>query len=143
MTDDYAPTGIDGADKILGEKGIPRGHSILMAGGPGSGKTTFAIQFLYKGATEYNEPGIYIEGHYGIRIENLIMCRKADETGDFLEFETMAVCPIDLRLIDASQIRSDEIEWLNQYHKSVREKLMPYLNKDEAAWLEKMTQPIG
>ncbi len=42
------------------EKGIPRGHSVLVAGGPGSGKTTFAIQFLYKGATEHNEPGIYI-----------------------------------------------------------------------------------
>ena len=60
MIDDYIPTGIPGADKILGEKGIPRGHSILIAGGPGSGKTTFAIKFLYKGATEYNEPGIYI-----------------------------------------------------------------------------------
>jgi len=60
MSDDYISTGITGADKILGEKGIPRGHSILVAGGPGSGKTTFAIQFLYKGATEYNESGIYI-----------------------------------------------------------------------------------
>jgi len=57
---DYVPTGIPGADKILGEKGIPRGHSILICGGPGSGKTTFAIQFLYKGATEHGEPGIYI-----------------------------------------------------------------------------------
>jgi KaiC/GvpD/RAD55 family RecA-like ATPase len=60
LSNDYAATGIAGADKILGERGIPRGHSILIAGGPGSGKTTFAIQFLYKGATEYNEPGIYI-----------------------------------------------------------------------------------
>jgi KaiC/GvpD/RAD55 family RecA-like ATPase len=60
MTDDYVSTGIAGADKILGEKGLPRGHSILVAGGPGSGKTTFAIQFLYKGVTEHNEPGIYI-----------------------------------------------------------------------------------
>jgi len=60
MSDDYTSTVIAGADKILGEKGIPRGHSILVAGGPGSGKTTFGIQFLYKGATEYHEPGIYI-----------------------------------------------------------------------------------
>ena len=57
---DYVATGVSGADKILGEKGIPRGHSILIAGGPGSGKTTFGIQFLYKGATEHGEPGIYI-----------------------------------------------------------------------------------
>jgi KaiC/GvpD/RAD55 family RecA-like ATPase len=60
MMFDYVPTGIPGADKILGEKGIPRGHSILVCGGPGSGKTTFAIQFLYKGATDHGEPGIYI-----------------------------------------------------------------------------------
>jgi KaiC/GvpD/RAD55 family RecA-like ATPase len=60
LSNNYVSTGITGADKILGEKGIPRGHSILVAGGPGSGKTTFAIQFLYKGATEHNEPGIYI-----------------------------------------------------------------------------------
>ena len=58
--DDYIPTGIAGVDKILGEKGIPRGHSILVAGGPGSGKTTFAMQFLYKGITDHGESGIYI-----------------------------------------------------------------------------------
>jgi KaiC/GvpD/RAD55 family RecA-like ATPase len=57
---DYVPTGIPGADKILGEKGIPKGHSILICGGPGGGKTIFAIQFLYKGATEHDEPGICI-----------------------------------------------------------------------------------
>jgi KaiC/GvpD/RAD55 family RecA-like ATPase len=57
---EYVPTGIPGVDKILGEKGIPQGHTILMCGGPGSGKTTFGIQFLYKGATEYDEPGLYI-----------------------------------------------------------------------------------
>lgn len=60
MASDYVPTGIPGVDKILGEQGIPRGHTVLISGGPGSGKTTFAIQFLYKGATEYGEPGIYI-----------------------------------------------------------------------------------
>ncbi|TET93826.1 hypothetical protein E3J33_01160 [Candidatus Aerophobetes bacterium] len=60
MMSDYIPTGIPGVDKILGEKGLPKGHSILICGGPGSGKTTFAIQFLYKGATEHGEPGIYI-----------------------------------------------------------------------------------
>jgi len=57
---DYVATGIPGVNKILGEQGIPRGHSILICGGPGSGKTTFAIQFLYKGAMEYDEPGLYI-----------------------------------------------------------------------------------
>jgi len=60
MADDYVPTGIPGVDKILGDKGIPRGHTILISGGPGSGKTTFAIQFLYSGATQHNEPGVYV-----------------------------------------------------------------------------------
>jgi KaiC/GvpD/RAD55 family RecA-like ATPase len=60
MTLEYIPTGIPGMDKILGDKGIPKGYTILICGGPGSGKTTFAIQFLYKGVTEYNEPGLYI-----------------------------------------------------------------------------------
>ena len=57
---DYILTSIPGVDKILGNQGIPRGHSILISGGPGSGKTTFAIQFLYTGATQYNEAGVYV-----------------------------------------------------------------------------------
>jgi len=60
MLDDYVPTGIPGVDKILAEKGIPKGHTILVSGGPGSGKTTFAIQFLYMGATQHNESGVYV-----------------------------------------------------------------------------------
>jgi circadian clock protein KaiC len=60
MDSHYIPTGIAGVDKTLGEQGIPRGHTGPVAGGPGSGKTTFAIQFLYTGATEHGEPGLYI-----------------------------------------------------------------------------------
>jgi len=60
MVDDYVPTGIPGVDKILVGKGIPRGNTILVSGGPGSGKTTFAIQFLYTGATQHDEAGVYV-----------------------------------------------------------------------------------
>jgi KaiC/GvpD/RAD55 family RecA-like ATPase len=60
MAEDYVPTGIPGVDKILAEKGIPKGHTILVSGGPGSGKTTFAIQFLYTGATQHGESGVYV-----------------------------------------------------------------------------------
>jgi KaiC/GvpD/RAD55 family RecA-like ATPase len=60
MMADYVSTGIPGVDTVLGGQGIPRGHSILICGGPGSGKTTFSMQFLYKGATEHGEPGVYI-----------------------------------------------------------------------------------
>jgi KaiC/GvpD/RAD55 family RecA-like ATPase len=58
--EDYVPTGVPGVDKILADSGIPRGHTILVSGGPGSGKTTFAIQFLYVGATQYSESGVYV-----------------------------------------------------------------------------------
>jgi KaiC/GvpD/RAD55 family RecA-like ATPase len=57
---DFIQTGVPGVDKILGGRGIPRGHTILVNGGPGSGKTTFGIQFLYQGVTEYNQPGLYV-----------------------------------------------------------------------------------
>jgi KaiC/GvpD/RAD55 family RecA-like ATPase len=57
---DYVPTGIPGVDRILAGEGIPRGHTILVSGGPGSGKTTFAIQFLYTGATQHDESGVYV-----------------------------------------------------------------------------------
>jgi KaiC/GvpD/RAD55 family RecA-like ATPase len=60
MVEDYVPTGIPGVDKILVGKGLPRGHTILVSGGPGSGKTTFAIQFLYTGATQHDEGGVYV-----------------------------------------------------------------------------------
>ena len=60
MVDDYVPTGIPGVDKILAGKGIPKGHTILISGGPGSGKTTFSIQFLYIGATQHSEAGVYV-----------------------------------------------------------------------------------
>ena len=57
---EYIATGIHGVDTILGGVGIPQGHTILISGGPGSGKTTFAMQYLFKGATEHDEPGLYI-----------------------------------------------------------------------------------
>jgi KaiC/GvpD/RAD55 family RecA-like ATPase len=60
MSNEYVPIGIPGVDKVLAGKGIPRNHTILVCGGPGSGKTTFAIQFLYFGAVQYNESGVYV-----------------------------------------------------------------------------------
>lgn len=60
MAVNYIPTGIPGVDKILAGKGIPKGHTILVSGGPGSGKTTFAIQFLYSGAIQHKESGVYV-----------------------------------------------------------------------------------
>ena len=57
---DFLLTGINGVDQLLADKGIPEGHTVLVSGGPGSGKTTFAIQFLYAGAQKYDQPGLYV-----------------------------------------------------------------------------------
>jgi len=57
---EYIPTGVNGVDELLDGKGIPKGHTVLISGGPGSGKTTFGIQFLYEGASKYNQPGLYV-----------------------------------------------------------------------------------
>jgi Xaa-Pro aminopeptidase len=91
------------------------------------------------------EPGLYRPGRWGIRIENLVMnvvSPVADEFGEFLEFETLTLCPIDTRCIDRSLLRADEIAWLNAYHATVRERLAPLVAGDALAWLTVRTAPI-
>ena len=94
------------------------------------------------------EPGLYRPGQYGIRIENLVMnvpCANpdvTDEFGEFLEFETLTLCPIDTRCIDRSLMRADEVDWLNRYHAVVREKLAPLVSGGALAWLVARTKPI-
>jgi Xaa-Pro aminopeptidase len=92
-----------------------------------------------------NEPGLYHQGHYGIRIENLILCVEEGETehfGKFLGFETLSLCPIDLRLVDKSLLHEQELIWLNRYHAKVYEALAPHLSEDEKAWLRDKTTAI-
>ena len=90
------------------------------------------------------EPGIYRPGKWGVRIENLVLNVPAasSEFGEFLEFETLTLCPIDTRLIDTSIMRADEVEWLNYYHRTVRQKLSPLVSGAAAAWLEERTEPV-
>lgn len=90
------------------------------------------------------EPGIYRPGKWGVRIENLVMNQSAQNTefGEFLQFETLTLCPIDTRCIDLSLLREDEREWLNAYHQSVRVRVAPHVSGEALAWLEKRTQPI-
>lgn len=93
------------------------------------------------------EPGLYRPGQWGIRIENLVMnasspTTEGDTFGEFLEFETLTICPIDTRCIDRSLMRPDEIDWLNQYHVTVRERLAPLVTGDALAWLEERTKAI-
>ncbi|MBP5365361.1 MAG: aminopeptidase P family protein [Bacteroidales bacterium] len=91
------------------------------------------------------EPGIYREGEYGIRIENLTVCQPAGESqfGQFLQLETISCCPIDTRPIIPEMLSDNEIEWLNKYHDNVRATLSPYLSDAEKAWLENATKHIS
>ena len=91
------------------------------------------------------EPGLYRAGQWGVRIENLVLNVPAatDEAfGDFLEFETLTLCPIDTRCIDASLMRADEIAWLNAYHATVRTRLSPLVGPAALAWLIERTNAI-
>lgn len=90
------------------------------------------------------EPGIYLEGEYGIRTENELICRKGvkNEYGQFMEFETITFAPIDLDGIEPSLLSEEEKAWLNSYHKEVYAKIAPYLNEAEKAWLKEYTRAI-
>jgi Xaa-Pro aminopeptidase len=88
-----------------------------------------------------NEPAIYREGEYGIRLENLILCYADEETefGQFLKFETLSLCYIDKSMVDISLLEKKEIDWLNSYHAEVCEKLSPFLTPEERKWLRYKT----
>ncbi len=91
------------------------------------------------------EPGVYRPGQWGVRIENLVLNVPAATDGafgEFLEFETLTLCPIDTRCIDRGLMRADEIAWLNAYHATVRERLAPRVGGAALAWLNERTQPI-
>ncbi|MVW71861.1 aminopeptidase P family protein [Bordetella sp. 15P40C-2] len=91
-----------------------------------------------------NEPGIYRAGRWGVRIENLVANRPwlDGEFGEFLCFETLTLCPIDVRCIDVTLLREDEIAWLNDYHRMVRDRLSPRVEGEALAWLHAHTEPL-
>lgn len=93
------------------------------------------------GMLSSNEPGYYIEGQYGMRIENLIVCQESD-LPDFLSFETLTLYPLDHRLIDTKCLDQKEIKWLNDYHKQVWEGVSPLLNGEIKTWFEEKCKPI-
>lgn len=93
------------------------------------------------------EPGVYRAGRWGVRIENLVLnvpapTPEGGQFGDFLEFETLTLCPIDTRCLDRSLLRADELAWLNAYHASVRERLLPLVQGAARAWLLTRTEAI-
>jgi Xaa-Pro aminopeptidase len=105
--------------------------------GPQSIRMNYNPIPLAPGMITSNEPGLYLAGEYGIRIENLLLTVKTQTTdfGDFYAFETLTLCPIDTRLIDYSLLSSEEIDWLNNYHLKVYDELSPLLSSEEKEWL--------
>lgn len=99
---------------------------------------------LEEGMITTDEPGVYLEGKYGIRIENELVCRKAEknEYGQFMEFENITCAPIDLDAIDPEEMTKREKKMLNHYHKMVYETLSPYMTAEENEWLKHYTRAI-
>jgi Xaa-Pro aminopeptidase len=102
---------------------------------------------ILEGMVSSNEPGFYKEGEYGIRIENLIVTVKDEEKSkngiDFYKFENLTLCPIDKNLIDINFLTREELDYLNNYHKLVFDKLSPYVEGDELEWLKEATSPVA
>ena len=90
------------------------------------------------------EPGTYRPGNWGVRIENLVLTREAGQSdfGQFLNFETLTLCPIDTRCIDIAQLSTAERQWLNDYHAEVAIRVAPLLEGAPLQWLRERTQPI-
>ena len=99
---------------------------------------------LEEGMVTTNEPGVYIDGSHGIRIENELITIKGEATeyGQFMEFEAVTLAPIDLDGINPELMERKEIEYLNNYHKKVYEEISPFLNEDEKEWLKEYTRAI-
>lgn len=99
---------------------------------------------LRAGMTLTDEPGLYLAGKFGVRIENTVLISDymSTEFGKFLQIEPLTLCPIDTTPIDVDILLPEEIDWLNAYHHSVYEKLSPFLDEEEKIWLENATKPI-
>ena len=99
---------------------------------------------LHAGMTVTDEPGLYLEGRFGVRTENTLLVAPYRETefGRFLQFEPLTLCPIDKSPVDVSLLTVEEIGWLNAYHAMVEERLSPLLLPDERAWLHEACEPL-
>ena len=112
--------------------------------GPHQIRMEYRPEPLRAGMTVTDEPGIYLEGRFGVRTENtlLIVPYMKTEFGEFLQFESLTLCPIDLRPVVVEMLTKEERQWLNDYHRRVYDVLSPYLNNEEKAWLTNATKPI-
>lgn len=121
------------------------GHFLNVHEGPQNIRLEENPTTLQPGMVTSNEPGIYRANEYGIRTENLVVTqeyKKTKDFGTFYCFETITLCPIDTKPVVKKLLTKKEIDWFNNYHKMVYNKLKKYLSKDEKAWLKKKTKPI-
>ncbi|MBQ9650896.1 MAG: aminopeptidase P family protein [Prevotella sp.] len=99
------------------------------------------------GMTVTDEPGVYVEGRFGVRIENtlIVVPYKTTEMGTFLQFDSLTLCPIDLRPVIVEMLTTEERTWLNSYHKHVYDQLAPFLDTEDRSWLAENTRflPVG
>ncbi|HYQ56593.1 MAG TPA: aminopeptidase P family protein [Draconibacterium sp.] len=140
------------ARKPLWEQGLNYGHGtghgvghfLNVHEGPMAIRQDYNPNFIEPGHVVSNEPALYREGQYGIRIENMIACIELEETGygKFLGFETLTLCPIDLNLVQTELLSPVEKEWLNDYHEKVKKALEPLLEDKYHAFLDELTQPF-
>ena len=111
--------------------------------GPHQIRMEYRPASLHAGMTVTDEPGIYLEGQFGVRIENVLLTQPWCETdfGRFLQFETLTLCPIDTAPLDISLLTPEELQWLNDYHQMVYDLLAPHLDAPDRDWLRTATAP--
>ncbi|HQG76762.1 MAG TPA: aminopeptidase P family protein [Bacteroidales bacterium] len=140
------------ARRALWESGLNYGHGtghgigyyLNVHEGPQGISPLASSAAIESGMLLSNEPAIYREGEYGIRIENIVLCYEDEisEYGCFLRFDTLSLCYIDKSLIELSLLDQREISWLNKYHSEVFHRLSPYLTENERIWLREKTEGI-
>lgn len=121
------------------------GHFLNVHEGPQNIRLNENPAVLVEGMITSDEPGLYKAGKHGIRIENLVLARNYRETeefGKFMNFEVLTLFPYDSKLIDLAMLSDEELAWVNNYHKTVRERLTPYLNAEQQAWLNEKTKEL-
>lgn len=116
------------------------GHLLSVHEGPNTISPRGEESRILAGMITSDEPGVYLAGQYGIRLENEILCRKGKD--GMLEFEPLTWCPWEPEAILPEMLTDTETQWLNEYHRQVREKLVPLLDEETASWLEKETAEI-
>ena len=120
------------------------GHFLNVHEGPQSIRLNDTLAPLTPGMLTSNEPGVYLADRYGIRCENLVLTIPYEETefGKFYAFETITLCPFDRSLFDVSIMSDEEIEWVDNYHHTVYDRLAPLMTEEERTWLADATRPL-